>query len=85
MTTLPLIGAVRHGFVKLPEGRWLIEIGSPRSFGDAGSIGWAGRRRTVARRLGPIGMEQPRPDLNCPTGVCLFSAPQSVRLTDKRG
>jgi hypothetical protein len=66
MTTIPLVYAARHMFVDLPEGRWLVDTGSPLSFGDTGSITWAGHRRSIARRLGPIGMEQIRPHVDCP-------------------
>lgn len=54
-----------HMFVDLPEGRFIVDTGSPRSFGDAGTATYGGRAHALPRRveefdlaaLAPLGLE----------------------------
>ena len=69
----PLTYAARHMFIDLPEGRWLVDTGSPATFGTPGCITWGGRRREVPRSLNAfgmsmmeIGMDQIQPHVEMP-------------------
>jgi hypothetical protein len=58
-------------FIDLPEGRWLVDTGSPATFGTPGCITWGGRRREVPRSLNAlgmmaIGMDQIQPHIDMP-------------------
>ena len=57
MTTIPLIYCANHMFVDLPEGRWLVDTGSPVTFGTPGHVTWGGVRRSVPQQFGPVSME----------------------------
>ena len=72
-TRIPLTYAARHMFIDLPEGRWLVDTGSPSTFGTPGCITWGGRRREVPRSLNAfgmgmmeIGMDQIQPHIDMP-------------------
>lgn len=64
MSGVPLIYAAQHMFIDLPEGRWLVDTGSPVTFGDCASITWAGRAVRIPRGLGPVTMDQIRPHVH---------------------
>lgn len=65
MNTLPLIFEAGHMLVETPEGRWLVDTGSPATFGLGGKVTWGGSVRPIPERMGPISIDQ----LNCRFGM----------------
>jgi hypothetical protein len=43
-----------HMFIDLPEGRFLVDTGSPASFGDAGTATYGGRAHELPRSMGGV-------------------------------
>ena len=66
MTTIPLIYCAHHMFVDLPEGRWLVDTGSPATFGTPGHITWGGVRRDVPQQFGPVGIPEIQTHVDSP-------------------
>lgn len=52
----PLFERENHLFVELPEGPFLIDTGSPMSFGTTGTITFAGETSPLRERAGMLGM-----------------------------
>jgi len=52
----PLFERENHLFVQLPEGPFLIDTGSPMSFGTTGAISFAGESVPLRERAGMLGM-----------------------------
>ena len=53
---IQLINQREHPFVDLPEGPFLVDTGSPMSFGTTGSLTFAGERHHLKERPGMLGM-----------------------------
>lgn len=66
MTTIPLVYCANHMFVDLPEGRWLVDTGCPNTFGTPSHVTWAGVRRSVQQRYGPLSMQGIQSHVNTP-------------------
>ena len=66
MTTIPLIYCANHMFVDLPEGRWLVDTGSPATFGIPGHITWGGVRRSVPLQFGPANIPEIQTQIRTP-------------------
>ncbi len=81
MTIVPLVYCARHMFVDLPEGRWLVDTGSPITFGTPGKITWDGATRTVPRAIGGVTMEDIQRHIDTPLvgliGLDLLNAQDS--------
>jgi hypothetical protein len=81
MTAIPLTYAAGHMFVDLPEGRWLVDTGSPVTFGRSGTITWAGERHRIPDSFGSITPEHIQPHIDVPfvglIGVDLLNAADS--------
>jgi hypothetical protein len=75
---IPCRHVAGHMFVELPEGRWLVDTGSPMTFGSPGAITWAGTRRAVPKSYGPVSLERIQPYIDVPfvglIGVDLMNA-----------
>jgi hypothetical protein len=54
--TYPLFKRENHLFVQLPEGHFLIDTGSPMSFGTTGSISFGDETVPLRERAGMLGM-----------------------------
>ena len=66
MTTIPLIYCANHMFVDLPEGRWLVDTGSPATFGTPGHVTWGGVQRSVPQQFGPVGIPEIQTHVDSP-------------------
>ena len=68
----PLFERENHLFVELPEGPFLIDTGSPMSFGTVGRITLAGETYTLHQRAGAAGMSFSMSDISkLVTGPCI--------------
>lgn len=63
----PLFDRENHLFVELPEGVFLLDTGSPTSFGNTGSITFAGEKTALPESFGHVDMSAIR---NLVVGPC---------------
>jgi len=47
-----------HLLIDLPEGRFVVDTGSPASFGDSGKATYGGRTHVLPRSAGGIGLPE---------------------------
>ena len=47
-----------HLLIDLPEGRFVVDTGSPASFGDSGTATYGGRPQPLPRSAGGIGLPE---------------------------
>jgi hypothetical protein len=49
-----LVYLANHMFIDLPEGRFLVDTGSPFTFGETGTASYGGTTREIPRHIGPL-------------------------------